>query len=504
MGAPTILRLESQTLPTLHFFTHGGERARGAALAVEPGSWQTTPETTAGIMQEQFRVFSKAEKTAVRAALHLLDQYQTLAAELAANPTGKDEIRLVYRAKDEPTARYARVLRVAARPVDHAIVNTDMSSTGLLYDVQIDRVPTWGHGPTILGVWGAVSVGRPITLPQSIGGMGAPGIIREFSVRPTGDSFDELWAGIKAGTGGVESLTYFNPLIKVNKNTFANNVGSNDTTVSAPADPAAADGTSVRVKFASKDGDVVTRRTAHKPRFSVRFDVWNSDTQALAYTKWKQYIGRYLLIAKYRTDAPEGTDTSTLLFSLSGTHFVGVGQWVERLGPKYVPHTGGGWKRINLGVISFGTGMSRYTAENIVALGETYVGAAAGLLGMTASTPFATIDKYAVYFDDFILVPAERYIHMKSDLAVTAQRRMIAAADDEGKVAAMVTDYQAAGGLDPGNKPPWQVRSLISEVDYAGWECPPWADSRIVVATSSGGAFDMRLEVRGQSRGYSL
>lgn len=500
MGAPTILRLECQTLPTLHFFMHGGERAQGAALAVEPGSWQTTPETTDGVAQEQFRVFSKAEKTAVRAALHLLDQYQTLAAELAANPAGKDEIRLVYRAKDEPAARYARVLRVAARPVDHAIVNTDMSSTGLLYDVQIDRAPTWGHGPEIRGVWSGVSVGVATALPQSIGGMGAPGIIREFGVRPVTGSFDELWAGIKAGTGGVESLTYFNPVIKVNAGTWTDNVGGG--TVSASVDASANDNQSVRVMFANETTSV--RRTAHKPRFSVRFDSWNSDTQTLAYTKWKQYIGRYLLIAKYRTDAPDGTDESTLLFSVSGTHFVGGGQWVERLGPKYVPHTAGAWKRINLGVISFGTGMSRYAAENIFALGETYVGVAAGLLGMTSTTPYATINQYSINFDDFILIPAERYIHMKSALTVTSSRRMVASADDENKIAAMVTDYQAAGGLNPGNKPPWQVRSLISELDYAGWECPPWADSRIVVATSSGGAFDMRLEVRGQSRGYSL
>jgi hypothetical protein len=441
--------------------------------------------------------------------LHLLDQYQTLAAELAANPTGKDEIRLVYRAKDEPTARYARVLRVAARPVDHAIVNTDMSSTGLLYDVQIDRAPTWGHAPTIMGAWSEVAVGTATALPQSIGTMGAPGVIREFSVRARGSrSFDELWVGIKSAAGGAGSLSDFNPVIKVNKGTWTDNIGG--STVEAVDDASANDAESVHVRFASrvrsgdKDDDsfVVTKRTAHKPRFSVRFDKWNASTAGLSYAKWQQYIGRYLLIAKYRTVAPDGTDESTLLFSISGTHFVGTGQWVERLGPKYVPHTGGGWKRINLGMVSFGTGVSAYGVSTIT-LGEAYVGVAAGLLGMTADTPFADIARYSVYFDDFILIPAERYLHVKSTLPVTSARRLIAQADDEGKVSAQITDAMGQGD-DEGRLPPYAVRALVSEIDFAAWQCPPWPDSRLVVATSSGGDFDMRINVLGQSRGYSL
>jgi hypothetical protein len=471
------LKLTCSSLPDLTFMPQRG-RISSPALKVLYGSWTTT-ETQDGTVIEAFRVFSIADKGVVRAEIRRLDQYAAAATEGASALT-RETVWLYKQVVDEPVQRRAAVRGISWTAIDDNVVDAMMASKGALFDIAIERDGAWEVEQGIDNEWRDVPASACLTVTNALGATTIPAIVERLQISPIERAaFTEVWMGWKSAIGGrVDGLEKFDPTIEVNQLTVVDRVGGGTLFVGAVA--GARGGVAARIDFANEDGSVI--RTEHKPRLSVDFNKWNDSTQTLPALVWPQYAGKYHLLVRYHTIAPEGTSTTTPMFSISGIQFYEIGAWTEKLGVQYVPHTAGAWGTIDLGILTIGGGVSLRSSE-VVALPKLRVGVAAGLpLASGANMDYKALRKYGIVVDDMTLVPAEHYAHAKTILTINSRRQLLVTGDGSGTASAWVADRNGTTLIAATNKqgPPYETfESAV--VDSDNWLCPPWPYSKLVI-----------------------
>lgn len=412
--------------PRIIFNSQGASST--ASLALVYGSWRDSPSIN-GNMQSTFRVFSDGSDGALQnlnSVAAFLKRARTYRNDV---PTAHEKLVVVQRLDGQSYTREARVLGGSMAPVDGRVIDRFQATGKGEWIITFERLPNWEYQDSTkaiewpnerqLSIFGGASGGDETLhyltgLEMPIDGRITKTVLSPVALSNQEYSIAKFWLGIWENhyiTGGW--TTAFDPTIQMDMDAVERTAVG--TTTDGSGTGFTADW-AVSISYYPGEGDY---RDWYQ-RFFMPLKKWNSCTRTAGNAgveSRRQYMGRYRLLMRYKTNQPAADIDEPVVQSLikyttywfnAGRNESGDEQVSE--GPmKSIWHEDEDFHWIDLGELVVGSNELDYEVNYQIDPGNFAIGIYAK--GANVPDDSATRGQYKLLVDKFVLMPADKMVY---------------------------------------------------------------------------------------------
>lgn len=209
----------------------------GANLHGLGDAWTTTARGD-GTWQETFTLVGVGTKTAIIAAVKLVEDARDITRRYWADTAETDYMILRYHAYSEADERHAAIISIEIEPMTYRGMHPMLDRAAAVYTCTIVRT-AWRSASVTVSATDQGALGQA-SLRLTLDDENLPGHLYELSINPANSSeeFDNFWIGVQPD---YASQAYYNTIIECESGTLG--VGSAKITDAAASPDSAADNT---------------------------------------------------------------------------------------------------------------------------------------------------------------------------------------------------------------------------------------------------------------------